>query len=262
VTTLLAAGSGVVGLLVGSLLVGVVRTVSVGEPVWAAGAGWDGARQDRAQHQTVLSRLLTRYRSRRISPGPTTDRCWQVRTATAAAFAGVAGHVGLTWSLPAFLYLAAISVALAAIDIRIHRLPNAIVLPSYPVAASLLTVPALAVGETVGLLRALAGMVALGGFFLALALIHPAGMGVGDVKLAGLLGMYLAWLGWSQLVVGAFLAFLAGGLFGIAALTMRRAHRRSRIPFGPFMLLGSWAAILLGDTLPMGHLGAVSVLMG
>jgi leader peptidase (prepilin peptidase) / N-methyltransferase len=183
-----------------------------------------------------------------------------IPAATGAAFAVVAEHVGLTWSLPAFL--AAISVALAAIDIEVHRLPNAIVLPSYPVAAGLLAVPALAVGEPYVLLRALAGMVALGGFFLALALIHPAGMGLGDVKLAGLLGMYLAWLGWPQLIVGALLAFLTAALFGLAAMTTRRATRKSEIPFGPFLLLGSWAAILLGDTIPVGHLDAMPAPLG
>jgi leader peptidase (prepilin peptidase) / N-methyltransferase len=143
--------------------------------------------------------------------------------------------------------LAALSVALAVIEVGVHRLPNALVLPAYPVAAALLLVPALVTGEGPRLPRAVAGMAALCGFYLLLALASPAGMGFGDVKLAGVLGMYLGWLGWPELLVGAFLAFPLGGLFSVAAMALRRAGRKFRIPFGPFMLLGAWTGIFLGE---------------
>jgi len=74
-------------------------------------------------------------------------------------------------------------------------------------------------------------------------------MGFGDVKLAGVLGGYLAWLGWGELVVGAFAAFLLGGLAGILLMVLRRAGRKSHIPFGPWMLLGALIAILWGGAL-------------
>jgi leader peptidase (prepilin peptidase) / N-methyltransferase len=72
---------------------------------------------------------------------------------------------------------------------------------------------------------------------------------MGDVKLAGILGLYLGWLGWGQLIAGAFLAFLLGSLVGLALMAARRAGLKSRIPFGPFMLLGALAAIAWGEWL-------------
>jgi leader peptidase (prepilin peptidase)/N-methyltransferase len=70
-------------------------------------------------------------------------------------------------------------------------------------------------------------------------------MGFGDVKLAGLLGLYLGWLGWSPVWIGTLAGFLLGGLAGVALLVARRAHRRTAIPFGPSMLAGALLAVLL-----------------
>src|SRR5699024_10447667 len=102
--------------------------------------------------------------------------------------------------LPALVYLVAIGVALTMIDLDHHRLPNAIVLPSYPVVALLLVAAAAMTGDWWALARAGIGGAALFGFFLLLVLIYPAGMGWGDVKLAGVLGMMLGYLGWAALV--------------------------------------------------------------
>ena len=71
-------------------------------------------------------------------------------------------------------------------------------------------------------------------------------MGFGDVKLAGVLGLYLGWLGWGEVIVGGFLGFLFGGVVGIALMVMGKAGRKSKIPFGPFMLAGALVAILAG----------------
>jgi leader peptidase (prepilin peptidase)/N-methyltransferase len=90
-------------------------------------------------------------------------------------------------------------------------------------------------------------MALLYGFYLALRLIHVGGMGGGDVKLAGVIGLYLGWLGWGALAVGALAAFLLGGVFGVLLLALRRAGRRSAIPFGPWMLAGAWTGILAGE---------------
>ena len=80
-----------------------------------------------------------------------------------------------------------------------------------------------------------------------LLLIYPSGMGFGDVKLAGVLGMMLGWFGWPEVVVGAFLGFLFGGVLGMALMAARRATRKSMIPFGPFMLAGAWTGLLVGE---------------
>jgi leader peptidase (prepilin peptidase)/N-methyltransferase len=172
-----------------------------------------------------------------------------VEAATGALFLVMALRIGLEPELPAFLYLAAIGVALWMIDIDVRRLPDPIVLPSYVVGTVLLAVAAAVSQEWEPLVRALIGMAALYAFYFLLALIYPAGMGFGDVKLAGVLGLYLAWLGWAELVVGAFLGFMLGGVVGILLMLTRRAGRKSQLPFGPYMLAGAFLSILWGGAL-------------
>lgn len=159
--------------------------------------------------------------------------------------------VGEYWALAlvvvAYLYFAAISIVLTLIDLDTHRLPNSIVLPSYLVAALLLTAAAWLTGEWGALFRAAVGMTAMYLFYLALRLARPRGMGGGDVKLAGVIGIYLGWLGWGALAVGAFAAFLYGGVFGMALILLRRAGRKTAIPFGPWMILGAWTGVFAGE---------------
>ena len=157
-------------------------------------------------------------------------------------------------TLVAFLYLAAVSVSLAMIDLDTHTLPNRIVLPAYPVATVLLAAAALMAGEPGRILGALVGGAALFGVYLLLALAYPAGMGLGDVKLAGVLGLYLGWLGWGELAVGGFAAFLLGGFFALALVIARKANRKSGIPFGPWMLAGAWLGIFYGEQIANGYL--------
>ena len=84
-------------------------------------------------------------------------------------------------------------------------------------------------------------------FYFVLRLVRPGAMGGGDVKLAGVVGLYLGYVGWGALAVGAFAAFLLGGVYGIALLAFRKAGRKSRIPFGPWMLAGAWVGIFTGE---------------
>jgi leader peptidase (prepilin peptidase) / N-methyltransferase len=180
---------------------------------------------------------------------------------TGAVFAALAWAIGADAALPAFLYLGAVGVALAVIDLEHRRLPNALTLPSYVIGAVLLGVATLVGGVSDSgstYLRALLGMAAMFVFYLVLALIYPVGMGFGDVKLAGVLGLYLGWLGWGPLVVGAFLGFLLGALVGAGLLLTRRAGRKTRIPFGPFMLAGALLAVLFGDAIADAYVGSIS----
>jgi len=158
------------------------------------------------------------------------------------------------WALPAFLYLAAVSVALAAIDIDVKRLPDRIVLPSIVVGIVLLAVATFGAGDWGLLVRALVGGAVLFAFYFALVLAYPRGMGFGDVKLAALLGLYLGWMGWDALIVGAFAAFLIGGVFAIVLVLVKRANGKTAIPFGPWMLLGAWVGIFLGSDIATGYL--------
>ncbi|HZX08854.1 A24 family peptidase, partial [Kribbella sp.] len=160
-------------------------------------------------------------------------------------------RLGSVAALPAYLWFVGAGVALALIDLDVRRLPNAIVLPSYPVLAVLLAGAAAWQHDWWALERAAIGAVGLFAFYLSLVLVYPAGMGWGDVKLAGLAGGVLAFLSWQTFLVGAFAAFLLGAIVGIAVLVSGRGGRRTALPFGPFMiggvLLAVFAAVPLGS---------------
>lgn len=155
----------------------------------------------------------------------------------------------------AFLYFATISIALTLIDLDTRRLPDAIVLPAYPVLAILLTTACILGAPWEAIVRAAIGGAALFAFYFVLRVARPGGMGGGDVKLAGVIGIVLGWVGWGALVVGAFAAFVFGGVFGVALLLMRRATRTTAVPFGPWMILGAWTGILVGEQVAGGYLG-------
>ena len=170
--------------------------------------------------------------------------------AAAVAVGGVvAGGVGAAPELAAMLLLAGLGVVLAAVDVRAHRLPDALVLPSYPLLAFLLFLGALTgrTGLTPLVRAAEGGMVAFGVLYV-LAVAVPAGFGFGDVKLTGLLGAALGWYGWPELLAGLTYAFGYGGLCAAALLLTRRLARTDRLAFGPFLLAGTltslWAASL------------------
>jgi len=152
----------------------------------------------------------------------------------------------VSWRLPAFAYLAALSIALAVIDIDVQRLPFWLVAPSYPVAALLLGIASLDEHDLASAIRALIGAAALWSFYRLLHLVYPRGMGYGDVRLAGVLGLYLGWLGWDRLVVGAFFGFLVGGLGSAVQMALGRASLKTQVPYGPYLLIGAWLGVLVG----------------
>jgi leader peptidase (prepilin peptidase)/N-methyltransferase len=115
------------------------------------------------------------------------------------------------------------------------------------VGALLLGAAAVAGSASTNAVRAAAGMAVMFAIYFALWFAYPKGMGFGDVKLAGVLGLYLGWIGWSTLAVGLLLGWFAGGLLGSVLLATRRAGRKSAIPFGPFMVIGAFAAIIFGE---------------
>ncbi|MCP2250979.1 prepilin peptidase [Lentzea aerocolonigenes] len=145
----------------------------------------------------------------------------------------------------AFACLGAVGVALAFIDTAVRRLPDVLTLPAYPAVLILLTVAALT-GGTIGALgRAVLGGLTLAFVYRVLEFVNPAGMGYGDVKLSGVIGMALAWLGWPVLLLGAALAFILSAVVSLVLLLLRKVTLKSTLPFGPFMLLGAFAAVLL-----------------
>ena len=164
--------------------------------------------------------------------------------ATALLSGAAAWRFGLAWDLPVYIYFAIVTVPLTLIDLRTQRLPNILTLSAYPVVLVGLTVPAIAADSWSALGRALLAGAALFAFFLLLHVINPSGMGLGDVKLAGPMGALLGWLGWSAVIAGAFIGFLVAALVGLILLALGKSGRKSALAFGPFMLVGAWAAIL------------------
>jgi leader peptidase (prepilin peptidase)/N-methyltransferase len=254
----------VFGLVIGSFLNVVVYRVPAGIPLTRESRCPGCDAPVRAwQNVPVVSWLLLRGRCASCRTAISV-RYPLVEIATALAFLGVVwaateavAVAGVDASsiavLLAYLWLAAVSVALTLIDLDVQRLPNAIVLPSYAVAFGLFAIAASLGADPTGLVRAAVGAAAMYGFYALLRLIRPDGMGGGDVRLAGVLGIYLGWIGWGALAVGGFAAFVLGGLYGVAVIVARRAGRRDAIPFGPWMLAGAWLGIAAGEPLAQAY---------
>ncbi|MEV6873008.1 prepilin peptidase [Amycolatopsis sp. NPDC051128] len=246
---MLVVASAMLGLLVGSFLNVVIHRVPRGESVVRPPSRCpDCGRGIRARHNVpVFGWLVLRGRcagcGRRISV-----RYPLVELGTAALFALLALRLGPP-DLPAYLYFGAIGIALALIDLDVRRLPNAIVLPSYPVLALLLTASAWWRDDWWSLARAGIGGAALFTFYLVLALTYPAGMGFGDVRLAGILGGVLGYLSWSAVPLGAFGGFLLGSVAGVVMLASGKGGRKTALPFGPFMIAGALVAIFAAGPL-------------
>jgi len=170
-----------------------------------------------------------------------------VELAVTLTFVGVYGVWGMTITALAFAYLALISVVLVVIDIDVQRLPDAIVKPSYVIAIVLLSAAVWASGEAWDLARMGIGMAALGGFYGAMWLIYPAGLGFGDVKTAGLLGLYGGFLGWPQLALAGFAGPMLGGLLVLGGLLTGKLTRKSAVPYGPALIAGAWVGYLWGE---------------
>jgi len=153
---------------------------------------------------------------------------------------------GLGWAIPAYLALAFLCVVLAVIDASTRLLPNRITYPAFPIMLGLLLLASVGLGDLGRLARGLVAALAVGAFFLLLALISPRGMGLGDVKLAPTLGLALGWLSWGAVAFGVFAGFLLGGVAGLAAIALLGLTRKSLLPFGPWLVTGALLGVLAG----------------
>jgi leader peptidase (prepilin peptidase) / N-methyltransferase len=237
----------VLGLLIGSFLNVVIYRVparrSVVEPPSACPSC--DTRLTALDLVPVLSWLALRGRCRHCSAS-ISSRYPMVELITAVLFALVAWRIGATWSLPAYLVFTAFLVALSGIDIDTKTLPNRLVYPAVYVGLVLLVAAALVDGEPKRLIWGAIGSV---GVLLVFRLIHaisPNGFGFGDVRLGALLGWHLGWLGLAYVPVGIYAGFVLGAAVGVAMLIVRRAGRRTAIPFGPFLAAGSLLVIVAG----------------
>ena len=254
---------GLLGLAVGSFLTVVAYRVPRGESVVSPGSRCPSCNAPvRPRHNVpVLGWLLLRGRCASCGSA-ISARYLFVEAGTALLFVAVTARLlalDRPGAIPALLVFTAVGIALSLIDLQTRRLPNAIVLPSYPVLVVLLAAGAWWDGDWWAFVRALIGGAALYAFFFAIAFIHPAGMGFGDVKLAGLVGGVLAYLSWATLVIGAFAGFLLGSVVGVALIALRRGGRKTAIPFGPFLVAGSLLGVFVAAPIADWYGGLLAV---
>ncbi|MCO4275092.1 prepilin peptidase [Pseudarthrobacter sp. HLT3-5] len=190
-----------------------------------------------------LAELLIAGLLPRVGPMPGLRARITTAAITAALCAAFAFRFGADPALPAFILLAVLGVQLARIDVSLHLLPNPLVL-SLLVGGIVLLLGATFGGEQwPDLVRALAGAAILFVTYMILALISPASLGMGDVKLAAPVGLYLGYLGWSQLLYGGLLGFILNGIVTVLVVARNRKERTSEVAHGPSMIgaaVGIW----------------------
>ncbi len=255
--------AGLLGLIVGSFLNVVIHRVPQGRSVVRPRSACPscGAGITPRDEVPVLSWLLLR------------GRCRSCRASISARYPLVELANGVLWGamawwclvgsgpaglLPLLLVLTSACLALALIDLDVHRLPNAIVYPLYPITAVGLVVAWLISGEsnvTGALIGAVLWTTVTGVLHV---LTRGRGMGLGDVKLSPVLGATVGWVGIGASASGLFASFLLGGAVAVVLLVAGRARRRQAIAFGPFLIAGAAVGLVLGPALAAWYLGAAS----
>ena len=157
-------------------------------------------------------------------------------TLTGAACTAFALRLEGNHALPAFILFAVLGVQLARIDISLHLLPNPLILSLLLGGLSLFLGSVFGGSQWAEALRAVAGAAILFAIYLIMALISPGGIGMGDVKLAGPIGLYLGYLGWTQLLYGGLLGFILNGVVTLVIVRRNRLERASEVAHGPSML--------------------------
>ncbi|MFJ4168167.1 prepilin peptidase [Paenarthrobacter sp. NPDC089714] len=163
---------------------------------------------------------------------------------TALLFGLLAWRFGFSFELPAYLLLALLGVQLSRIDFTLHLLPNRLVLALLGGGLLLLGVSSVVDPGWPELLRALAGGAILFAGYLILGIISPRSLGMGDVKLAAPLGMYLGYLGWPQVLYGGLLGFVVGGVLTVLMLRLRSAEKPAETAHGPAMVAAALGVVL------------------
>jgi leader peptidase (prepilin peptidase)/N-methyltransferase len=238
----------VTGLIVGSFLTVVVDRVPQGGSVVAppSRCGSCGYRLGPLDLIPVVSWIALRGKCRKcgasIGPDPIV-----LEPATALIFLLFAIKFGATAPLPAYCILGAVLVAQTWIDLKTQRLPREITYVGIILGAITLTAAALIEGEPARIwMMALGAAIALAAMWL-IYVASKGGMGEGDVRLAPLLGMYLGWLNPGIVLPGLFFGFVFGAIVGVAMMAGNKAGRRTAVPFGPFLALGTVVAIFYGQ---------------
>ncbi len=229
-----AVATGVLGLVAGALVPRLIASVPEPEPE-PEEPGADEAPEAEPEEPKEL------YADIAARPGLS----WKSAVASGLSAAALGLVLGWSWSLLVVLPLVPLGVALAVIDWRTRMLPTRLIAPAYAVTLVAIVVAWLADGRHLGdLERTALGWLVYGGMFFVLWFLYPRGLGYGDVRLSGVLGLALGWVGWSELLLGIWDGLLLGGILGavLALVTRRRDY-----PFGPFMLVGALSGAVLGQ---------------
>lgn len=247
-TAFLAAACTLVGLAVGSFLNVVIARVPNKESVVAPRSRCPECSTPIAPRDNIplVSWLLLRGRCRSCRE-PISPRYPLVELLTAVLFGITAVRLGADWALPAFLVVVAGLIAISAVDLERFIVPNRILYPTLFIAAPLLVLAGALEGEWSGVRSAAIGGALAWGLLLVIHLISPKGMGFGDVRLAGLIGMTVGWLSVGHVLVALFLGFLTASVVGVCLIFLKLKGRKDKVPFGPFLATGAYLAILFGD---------------
>ena len=172
-----------------------------------------------------------------------------------AAIAGglIGWQIGWSPPLAAWLVLAVVGAILCYIDLRTKYLPSAIIWPAYGVVTVLLVAASAVSGDWHALLRAVIAGAVTFALFWVLWWVYPSGLGFGDVRLSGLLGGALGWLGWAEVITGVYGGFLLGAILGLLLVAMKVFDRKA-FAFGPFMLAGALVGVLIGNSVANAYL--------
>jgi leader peptidase (prepilin peptidase)/N-methyltransferase len=163
---------------------------------------------------------------------------------TALLFAALAWRTGAKPELFAYSWFAAISAPLAAVDWRTRRLPTRLIWPSGIVLFALFGMAAAVNRDAYPVIRSFAGMVVLLAFYGAIYFLRPGELGGGDLRLGGLLGLVLGWIGWIAVLTGTLLGWLAAAIAVIALRAVRHTEDGRDVPLGPFLMIGTFVTVL------------------
>ena len=246
-TAVLVVGAVLLGLAVGSFLNVVIHRVPRHESVVTPRSRCPqcGTQLASRDNIPVVSWLVLRGRCRTCGTA-IAARYPLVEAATAVLFAVLALRLHDDAALPAFLVLAAACLAISFIDLEHFIVPNRIVYPTLFAMAPLLLVAAAVEDDWASLRGAAIGGLLGFGILFVIHVVSPRGMGFGDVRLSGLLGVALGWLDLGHVLLGLFLGFLTASVLSLVLIGTKRRSRKDRIPFGPFLALGALLAVLAG----------------
>lgn len=198
-----------------------------------------------------LAATTVRLAARDPAARPSARRVVLTAVLTAAAVGAAPLLAGARPATIALAWFGAAAVVLAGVDLRSHRLPDRVTGPTAVGCAVVLLTDAAGTGDWGAALRAAAAAVVAYGLAALARLVSPAGIGGGDVKLLGLLGLVLGWAGWGVLMAGVFAGLLIGALGSLLLIAVGRAGWATRVPFGPPLLAGACVALALAAPLPL-----------